>query len=126
MLDAVVAGLTLLCGVFFLLRRLVHHVGDELEDIDVPILAIRFALQPVRLASTATMVVRARQQRKHQQPIEPVAYVRDPRRACPLLQRPVLTAELAVQIQEALPVRLRYSDWRLAYAPGVHGTSFKT
>lgn len=128
-LDAAVAGLTMFCGAFFLVRRIFDEGASNavVEDFDVPMLALRFALQPFRMFSTASMVVRA--SRIHQaacqappEPLEPV----DPRKSCEGLARPILTPELAVQLREFLPCYLRFADWELAYSPSVHGTSLNT
>lgn len=125
LLDAAVAALTLLCGFFFLFRRVVHHVEDVVEDIDVPMLGMRFALQPIRILSTASMVVRARRRQMSQGIELPRAPpVRDPRR--PAAVESALTPELASEIRELLPVTLRFLDWELIYCPSVHGTSLQT
>jgi len=124
--DAFIAVLTMLCGAFFLLRRAMHHTGDAVESIDVPILGLRFALQPVRMASTASKVVRAhRLRREAVDPPPPLPPV-DPRRPCPGLSRSILSLDLAVQLRELLPCYLRFADWELGYAPCVHGTSMST
>lgn len=126
--DAVIAGLTVLCGTFFLFRRTFHGTGEMAEDIDVPMLFLRFALQPVRMVSTATMVVRAHRlncisQSDLQEPL-PLPTI-DPRRHVALLNS-VLSAKLASQLREALPAHLRFREWELAYSPRVHGTSMRT
>lgn len=125
-LDAFVATLTLLCGFFFLLRRTVRQVQDVVEDIDVPMLCIRFSLQPVRMLSTASMVVRAH--RLHvaaQKAAEPKPYFEDPRSPTAANGSP-LSPALASQIRELLPVYLRFQEWQLVYTPRVHGTSLQT
>jgi len=122
-LDVAVACLTLVCGVFFMFRRAIHHAGDLVEDIDVPILALRFALQPLRMVSTASMVVRARR-RVHVKRDEPPPIV-DPRRPSALL-RSALTVEMAAELRDFLPSYLRFNEWTLVYSPQLHGTSINT
>ncbi|CAE8723150.1 unnamed protein product, partial [Polarella glacialis] len=124
-LDLAVALLTLLCGAFFLFRRVVHHVDTVVEDVDVPILCLRFALQPIRMISTASMVVRARMlhQEVLTERLEETAFV-DPRRPCAL--ESVLSLDLAAELRDLLPSYLKCLDWQLAYSPKVHGTSMNT
>lgn len=127
LLDSMIASLTMLCGVFFVLRRAVHGAQRVIEDVDVPILALRFALQPVRMISTASMVVRAHRKlnsEAQKTPLEVISVI-DPRRHSPLLNS-VLTPSLASQVRELLPNSLQHMDWSLAYSPRVHGTSLKT
>lgn len=128
LLDAMIAALTMLCGAFFLLRRVVHNAGDVVESIDMPMLGIRFALQPIRMFSTASMVLRAH--RLHQvtchTPLDEPVQLVDPRRPCLALAKPALTPELAAQVRELLPCNLRHMEWELAYSPSVHGTSLST
>lgn len=125
-LDVIVACLTLVCGIFFLFRRAVHHVDDVVEDIDVPMLGLRFALQPVRMLSTASMVVRAhRMHRAARQPELKAGPSVDPRRAHGELQS-ALTPTLAAKIRELLPAHLQFAEWELAYSPRVHGISLST
>lgn len=128
LVDTAVAGLTVLCGAFFLLRRVSDAaIGDVLlEDIDVPVLAMRFALQPLRLLSAASMVVRAGQYRQAAVQVPDSPKFTDPRRPCEGLVRPVLTPELVAELRELLPCYLRFADWELAYSPSVHGTSLST
>lgn len=127
-LDIVVAGLTLLCGAFFCFRRACHGAGDVVEDLDVPMLGLRFALQPVRMFSTATMVVRAHQmQLNARQPtVHPKALVEDPRHPDCRALAFTLTPRQASEIRELLPAHLRFVQWRLAYSPKVHGVSLST
>mmetsp|Transcript_89204 Transcript_89204/g.195522 ORF Transcript_89204/g.195522 Transcript_89204/m.195522 type:complete len:510 (-) Transcript_89204:177-1706(-) len=128
LLDALIAGLTLVCGLFFCLRRAVHQVGDVVEDFDVPFLGLRFLLQPIRMCSTASMVVRARRMQRSPEvaalPATPVEV--DPRLPCTALTRPIFTSFVASQVRDLLPCHLRYSDWELVYSPSVHGTSMNT
>jgi len=128
MLDAAVAALTLLCGIFFTLRRVAARADDVLEDIDVPILALRFALQPVRMCSTASMVVRSirrrHAQRHNRQALERMDDPRQDVVACNFTS--ALPTAAALQIREQLPAHLRFLDWQLVYSPNVHGTSLRT
>lgn len=130
-LDAFVAGLTLFCGTFFLIRRLAGGVGlgPFLDGVYLPMLGLRFALQPFRILSTASMVVRASRLRQAtviemtpELPPKPV----DPRKPCEGLTRSFLSTELVAQLRDFLPVHLRFDEWELAYSPGVHGTSLST
>eukprot|EP00445_Apocalathium_hangoei_P017528 CAMPEP_0203901240 /NCGR_PEP_ID=MMETSP0359-20131031/43436_1 /ASSEMBLY_ACC=CAM_ASM_000338 /TAXON_ID=268821 /ORGANISM="Scrippsiella Hangoei, Strain SHTV-5" /LENGTH=430 /DNA_ID=CAMNT_0050824873 /DNA_START=35 /DNA_END=1327 /DNA_ORIENTATION=+ len=128
-IDALIAGLTLICGIFFLMRRFVRRAGDVVQDIDVPILGLRFALQPVRMFSTASMVVRAHLSQRvapESEPEQGPPYLVDPRKPCAALSRPILTPALASELRELLPCHLRYVDWELGYSPSVHGTSMST
>jgi len=127
LLDAAVASLTLLCGVFLMFRRIARGARLVVEDIDLPILALRFALQPVRMLSTASMVVRAHKYRRKARAVafEGLPFVFDPRVAAPAEFRSALTPAIASQLREALPGSLQYLDWHLAYAPRVHGASLK-
>jgi len=122
--DAIISGLTLLCGMFFLFRRVLRNVEDVAEDIDVPMLMIRFALQPVRMVTAATKVLRAHQLQTAQQAVPELSLV-DPREPCEA-QISALSPELAAQVRDLLPVYLRFMDWHLAYSPKVHGTSMNT
>eukprot|EP00931_Biecheleriopsis_adriatica_P109790 TRINITY_DN84045_c0_g1_i1.p1 TRINITY_DN84045_c0_g1~~TRINITY_DN84045_c0_g1_i1.p1 ORF type:complete len:337 (+),score=62.73 TRINITY_DN84045_c0_g1_i1:93-1103(+) len=124
-LDAAVALLTLLCGVFFLFRRALKQVDEVVEEIDVPVLCIRFALQPIRMISTASMVVRAHRMVQSMPTTSEVLPKVDPRRPCENLT-PMLSAEVAAELRECLPTYLKFRDWQLAYSPRVHGTSMNT
>merc|ERR1740121_2381342 len=118
----------MICGAFFLFRRATNaRLGDLVDDVDVPMLALRFALQPFRMLSTASMVMRAKKlhQATVKKPVEPLKPV-DPRKPCAGLSRPALTPDLAAQLREFLPCYLRFLDWELAYSPSVHGTSLQT
>lgn len=125
-LDAVVAGLTLMCGAFFFFRRLCHNVGQVVQDVDVPMLGLRFAMQPIRMFSTASMVVRAH--RLHQAARPPLlqAFFQDPRHPEGVSLGSMLTPRQASNIRELLPAHLRFEQWHLAYSPKVHGTSLNT
>lgn len=127
-LDAAIAGLTLLCGLFFVFRRVLRGAQRVVEDMDVPILALRFALQPMRMVSTAAMVVRAQRRRRKRKPAAVEQDIIDPRQfqgaAASLCS--ALTPRLASELRELLPCYLRYVDWHLGYAPKVHGTSLRT
>lgn len=125
-LDAVVASLTVVCGIFFVLRRVLQRAEDVVEEIDVPMLALRFALQPIRMISTASMVVRAHRKRRAARETPKPLPVLDPRLPCAELKQSALSPALAAQIRDMLPAHLRFSSWQLAYAPGVHGTSLNT
>eukprot|EP00927_Polykrikos_kofoidii_P066951 TRINITY_DN62505_c0_g1_i1.p1 TRINITY_DN62505_c0_g1~~TRINITY_DN62505_c0_g1_i1.p1 ORF type:complete len:475 (+),score=81.81 TRINITY_DN62505_c0_g1_i1:47-1426(+) len=126
--DAIIAGLTLILGMLFLVRRMVTDTTIVFKELDVPILGIRFALQPVRMARTTSMVVQAaRVAAAREVHIRTQAHtIVDPRMPCPALQRPALTPSVASQIRDMLPPYLQYADWRLVYSPQVHGTSFQT
>ncbi|CAE8660308.1 unnamed protein product, partial [Polarella glacialis] len=86
---------------------------------------LRFALQPIRMISTASMVVRARMlhQEVLTERLEETASV-DPRRPCAL--ESVLSLDLAAELRDLLPSYLKCLDWQLAYSPKVHGTSMNT
>eukprot|EP00927_Polykrikos_kofoidii_P034657 TRINITY_DN29360_c0_g1_i2.p1 TRINITY_DN29360_c0_g1~~TRINITY_DN29360_c0_g1_i2.p1 ORF type:complete len:379 (-),score=46.86 TRINITY_DN29360_c0_g1_i2:6-1142(-) len=126
--DASAAGLTFLCGFFFLCRRAVRKVGEEVvEDVDVPLLAVRFALQPLRLILTASKVYTAKQRQNvcNDEIKIPVASVRLVKPDT--LSRPILTPGLASSLMEHMPSTCRLAaEWRLTYSPVVHGTSLKT
>jgi len=126
LLDATIAVLTLICAAFFFSRRFIKGLRQGLVNVDAPMLAIRFTLQPWRIYITAKMVVRARRKRKRRKPDEVLEMV-DPRRleAMPSFQS-ALTPMLASQLRECLPGYLKFVDWHLAYAPRVHGTSLRT
>jgi hypothetical protein len=129
--DAFIASLTLLCGLFFVCRRVAHAVRGLqrlADDIDVPILAMRFALQPMRMVSTAAMVVRAHKRRKKAKPVTEDPEVFDPRQldSLPRSLCTVLTPSLASELRELLPCYLRFTEWHLGYAPKAHGTSLRT
>eukprot|EP00812_Abedinium_dasypus_P015661 NODE_930_length_1307_cov_180.139776.p1 GENE.NODE_930_length_1307_cov_180.139776~~NODE_930_length_1307_cov_180.139776.p1 ORF type:complete len:354 (-),score=106.21 NODE_930_length_1307_cov_180.139776:228-1289(-) len=125
--DALIALLTVVCSVFFLLRR--TAVGDEeriVEDIDVPFLALRFALQPLRMVTTATMVVRAHRLHQAVRPtLDEALPLMDPRRHVPSFS-PLLSRRVVEELQSLLPTSLRFLEWELAYSPRVHGTSMRT
>jgi len=70
LLDAAVASITLICGFLLVLRRFARGARHVVEDVDLPILALRFALQPVRVLSTASMVVRAHRYRRHRRMVQ--------------------------------------------------------
>lgn len=127
-LDTVIAGLTLLCGIFFCFRRAFDSIGTVIEDLDVPMLGLRFALQPIRMFSTATMVVRAhqRQTAARQPQLDLKAFIQDPRHPDSREFAPALTPQQASDVRELLPTHLRFAQWRLAYSPKVHGTSLNT
>lgn len=122
-LDTIVAGLTFICGIFFLFRRHIHE-AEIVEEIDKPVLALRFALQPCRMVATGFMVARARKRTAPEDP-EPLTPL-DPRLPCEGLARPILSSDLALQVREMLPIHLRFSQWELVYSPAVHGTSLTT
>jgi len=124
--DGVVAILTVCCGIFFLCRRAANTGSDVVEDIDIPILALRFALQPVRMITTATMVVRAHLLHKNAISTQvEVCPLMDPRRFVPEMKS-ILSANLASELQSRLPAYLRFLEWELAYSPRLHGTSLRT
>merc|ERR1719215_364047 len=50
----------------------------------------------------------------------------DPRLPAEGLVQSVLSPGMAAQIREMLPIHLRFSQWELAYTPGVHGVSLRT
>eukprot|EP00929_Paragymnodinium_shiwhaense_P107920 TRINITY_DN74267_c0_g1_i1.p1 TRINITY_DN74267_c0_g1~~TRINITY_DN74267_c0_g1_i1.p1 ORF type:complete len:521 (-),score=74.15 TRINITY_DN74267_c0_g1_i1:9-1571(-) len=125
--DAVVALLTLLCGVFFICRRTVL-AEEAVEDFDIPILWLRFAIQPLRMVFTASMVMRGATQLRRVAAREvevkpPSAW--DPR-AASAAERSALPFDVAAQLRELLPLHLRYSKWTLGYSPREHGTSMST
>lgn len=116
--------LTFICGVCFSLGWVVHHT-DKIEfDVDMPVLAVCFVLMPVRMLLAVKIMVMAYQgaldPHSPRSPRSPL----DPRRPCALDS--VLSAALAADLREQLPVHLRFCDWDLAYSPKVHGTSFNT
>lgn len=126
-LDAAIACLTLVCCFFFVFRRAYSEIETVLDDLDVPMLVLRFALQPVRMLSTATMVVRAH--RLHQAGRQPMTHSKalvDPRHPESIPLGSALTPSQASALHEFLPTHLRFRQWRLAYSPKVHGTSLST
>lgn len=122
--DAAIAAMTLLCGLFFVFRRAIKGAQRVIEDFDMPILALRFALLPLRMVSTSAMVVRAQRQRRRRKPDVEAEEIHDPRKLDSFSS--VLTPKLASELRELLPCYLRFVDWHLGYAPSKHGTSLRT
>lgn len=122
--DATVVVLTLLDWLFRVLRWAL--LEEEVLRVDLPLLAMRFVLQPCRVLAAVSMVRRVHQM---QQGIVDVAFNVLEGTSCPELERPevrIMTKELKAEICEHLPTWCRFRDWHLSYTPHVHGTSMQT
>lgn len=101
-------------------------LAGEMLEMDLPMLALRFVLQPCRVLAAVSMVRRVKQMQDGAIDIafDLLKTEEDPQTE-PVEGR-ILTKELRTEISAHLPAWCRYRQWSLAYAPHVHGTSFQT
>jgi len=123
--DALIVALTLVCAVVLIVQRRALAVEGlcAFEGADAVLLGIRFALQPMRLVAVASKTARAVRD-PQELPVQN-DLLGDPRRP-PRNFESVLSATQAALLREELPAHLRFQDWRLAYAPQLHGVSMRT
>merc|ERR1719329_1413446 len=89
-------------------------------------LFFRFALQPFRMVSTTSLVVRAHTRLKsRRESSQEEAFVFDPRSE-PGVSSSSLTPRLASAIRDCLPPELCFADWHLSFQRSVHGVSMET
>lgn len=118
--DAVVVVLTLLhwslTGVLSMLL--------ELDSIDLPLLTLRFFLQPCRVVAAVSMMrrVMSMQQSTVDISLGDDGGVLTPR-SPGINSCQVMTPELQRQISAHFPRCCRYSEWHLAYSSALHGHS---
>jgi len=121
--DAGVAALTLLDWVLQLARWAL--LAEGLLAADLPLLALRFVLQPCRMLTAVSMLRRVR---KMQDGVVDVVFdvlqsSEDPE---PAHGEHILSQALRADILAHLPAWCRFREWRLAYSQTVHGTSMLT
>lgn len=126
LVDATVAFLTLAQWVCLVARRAM--LAAELLEANPPLLALRFALQPLRFVAAFSMVRRVRNM---QQITVDIAF--DNGEECaqhddtsPDNNNRILTPELRAKISAHLPSWCRFRQWNLTYAPCLHGFSTQT
>eukprot|EP00928_Gymnodinium_smaydae_P084753 TRINITY_DN68013_c0_g1_i1.p1 TRINITY_DN68013_c0_g1~~TRINITY_DN68013_c0_g1_i1.p1 ORF type:complete len:495 (-),score=98.42 TRINITY_DN68013_c0_g1_i1:80-1564(-) len=120
-LDALVTMLIMANWCLLVLHWYV--LAYEVMSIDLPVVALRFLLQPCRVLAALSMLRRVRQMQASTVDVElelPEAELG----SSPLnTASRILTPELQQAISEHLPPWLRYRAWRLAYSPDEHGAS---
>lgn len=122
--DAVVVVLTLVTW-FLLGVRQVLLEADVLKQVDLPLLALRFLMQPCRLLSAISVLRRVKQM---QQSTVDIIFDGLETEENALLQTEsrILFPTLQAEIKAHLPAWCRFRRWTLAYSPHVHGTSLQT
>lgn len=122
--DIGVVALTMMSWVLLFTRSAVIS-SETFLQLDMPLLILRFILQPCRMLATASM---ARRVRKMQQNTMDIAFdvltsIPD---MSPVQCGHILSVQLQQEICEHLPVWCRFRDWQLAYSRSEHGTSMQT
>jgi len=120
--DLVISALTVISW-FFILCTAQNWATHIEGDLEMPLIAIRFGLQPLRVISTFMALYKTRRMQRNATDVhfEMVSLADD-------LQLDADTAfrDVAVQISSYLPVSLRFNQWYLAYSPKIHGLSIHT
>jgi len=106
--------------IFFTAQNWATHIEG---DVEMPLLATRFGLQPLRVLSTFMALYKSRRMQKSQEDVhfEMVSLCDDIQ-----MDAETVFRDVAVQIAGYLPVSLRFNQWYLAYSPKVHGLSINT
>jgi len=120
--DMVLSVLTVLSWLFIVTKSnaWIEHLEGYLE---MPLLAIRFALQPLRVISTFMALHKARKIQKQQKRIE--------FEAIPSLEEVSMRgltefeSEISM-LHPCIPLSVRYNQWHLGYKPSQHGLSLQT
>lgn len=122
--DASVMALTLLSWSLLALRW-AAPLGEGVLQFDLPLLALRFVLQPCRVLATASF---ARRARRMQQSTVDIAFdvLKNVESAPPTPQSRVLSTAFRIELASHIPAWCRYREWTLAYSPEEHGTSMQT
>jgi len=123
--DASVVILTLLSWFLIFLQRTALP-GRGILALDLPLLALRFVLQPCRLLATASIAQRVRTMQKNTIDIAFDVLENSVEMVPPTPSGGLLSKWLEAEIRQQLPTWCRYREWSLAYSPRTHGTSMGT
>lgn len=126
--DASVVALTLLTWLLIIAQRTALLRQGALE-LDLPLLALRFVLQPCRFLATASLARRARAMQKGGEDLDIISFDLPGDAGGLEPETPLgrlLSRTLEAQLRQHLPAWCCYSEWSLAYSPSAHGTSMRT
>eukprot|EP00448_Togula_jolla_P014350 CAMPEP_0170588434 /NCGR_PEP_ID=MMETSP0224-20130122/10827_1 /TAXON_ID=285029 /ORGANISM="Togula jolla, Strain CCCM 725" /LENGTH=268 /DNA_ID=CAMNT_0010912149 /DNA_START=197 /DNA_END=1000 /DNA_ORIENTATION=+ len=119
-----VVSLTLVHWSLLLAQR---TLAAEVHQVDIPLLALRFVLQPCRLLAAASMVRRVRSMQRSTVDIAfDVLSGSEEAEVFTENTGSILSSEQQAEITKHLPAWCRYRAWQLVYSPDVHGTSMQT
>lgn len=120
--DLLLSALTLLSWVFILCSTLEWASWFE-DDLEMPLLATRFGLQPLRVVSTFMTLYKSRKMQREGNDVHfEMTSVADDIQT----DQPTEFKEQLLSLVSFLPVSLRFQQWYLAYSPEVHGLSIHT
>jgi len=121
--DLVVATATLLSWVLLAVKQ--TFLADDILEFDLPVLVLRFVLQPFRMLSTASALRRVHLLQQHTRETEMTVDLEIDITPTTLNSK-IFTREMKTALMARLPSWCRFKDWQLSYAPHIHGTSFQT
>lgn len=95
--------------------------------LDMPLLAIRFILQPCRVVASVVSAWRVERMRREPQSIWSAASSDSDTQMLEWLKdSDILTPVIVKEIESHLPCWARFKQWRLVYSPRLHGISMRT